>query len=96
MSEHTVEPFTMRVEEIFYFSDASTVFVGIVTGGKNAITPCDVSVLLDEVVIAKIHLNGERMPGPKLSPEHRVVYTYDHFEIDKSIEKNRYTLICCG
>lgn len=92
MSDKSIKPFTVHVKEIFRFGDGSTVFVGEVLDGGKVITPCRVTVLVDGAPIASLELEGERMPGPKLPPGYRIVYTRKPINFDLSIDPTRYTL----
>jgi hypothetical protein len=88
-----IEPFEIRIEDLFRFSDGSTVITGELVGGGNVITPCQVELLVDATLVSRIRLEAERMPGPKTPKKHRIVVTSDEVPIDSTIVKERKCLL---
>lgn len=70
-----IDPFTLRVDEVFEFSGGLTVFVGALEAGSpKLLAPCDVQLIVEGQFQAVIRLDAERTSGP-LSQGRRAVET---------------------
>ncbi|MDH3643202.1 MAG: hypothetical protein OES38_13965 [Gammaproteobacteria bacterium] len=95
MSE-MIRPFKMEIQDVFHFSDNSTVFIGTIEGGGNVITPCSVDVYVGDVLVGTVRLHGERMPGPDVPLGSRVVFTRDEIQVDTESLDKGIVLKCSG
>jgi len=55
------------VDEIFAFSDGSTVFVGLPSNTKVRLIPAEARILLNDIEVGKLTITEYRMPG-NMSP----------------------------
>ena len=81
-SATAIQPFRISIDDVFQFKDGSTVFIGKMVGGGNVITPSNAELLVNDVSLGRLRLEGERMPGPR-TRDKRIVFTYDKVDVDR-------------
>jgi hypothetical protein len=73
----------LQVAEVFRFEGGRTVFVGKLLGEEKYIPPCRAELLVNDNIVAVIHVEGEMLPNGEHRPGLRSVSTID--ELDLSI-----------
>jgi hypothetical protein len=77
--------FSMKIVDLFHFSDGRTVFVGPATSEPKFVRACKCELLVDSELRSVIQIEGEMMPDRNLKEGYRSVSTRDAIQLDKEL-----------
>ena len=96
MKLHRIQPYSLRIKELFRFDDGTVVFAGPVEGGGRELAPCTSTLVVNGEARSIVYLAGERMPG-NLPNGYRVVFTHDHVDLEyETVLESCCEIICSG
>ena len=83
----------MKVNQIFKFSDGTTVFAIQISRSPEKF-PCHVQLYLDDQKVEDFNLTGKRMPGANLKKDEYIVFTNDEVSTSAAqLEKSNCKLV---